>query len=352
MVEMGELRPISDIGGRNVIRFDGSPASMGKLVERLKSAGCAVDDRGGDWRDPRRFARLDAYDRRPGERHQYSTPKSGIYRFVSHLAKGRENAGHSREDWPMRPLARFAVAALALAAVMVPSPALAADPVLQSHPLPGVPGGGRSARPGGAGAEPGLDRRLPGAQGRLSGQPRRPPLERAAVGRVHDSELLQPGRALQRERHRLGRGVDRRDAQRVGLHRAAGRRRVRRGRGPAGAGLGRARGDVVRCLAAGNRTPSTSTIWRREGAAWAPHPMPMRKVLAVKGNWAVGNAPNEDDFTPGVARFTGTTWENVPTRRRTARGRRWRTCCRGPPMTSGSSGPTTRAASPGPPNLC
>ncbi|WP_061296912.1 TIR domain-containing protein [Herbidospora cretacea] len=68
MVEMGELRPISDIGGRNVIRFDGSPASMGKLVERLKSAGCAVDDRGGDWRDTRRFSRLDAYDRRPAER--------------------------------------------------------------------------------------------------------------------------------------------------------------------------------------------------------------------------------------------------------------------------------------------
>ncbi|WP_218011149.1 TIR domain-containing protein [Herbidospora mongoliensis] len=68
LVEMGDLRPISDIGGRNVIHLDGSPATMGKLVERLKSAGCAVDDRGGDWRDPQRFARLDAYDRRPAKR--------------------------------------------------------------------------------------------------------------------------------------------------------------------------------------------------------------------------------------------------------------------------------------------
>jgi len=65
VVEIGNLRPIADLGGRNVIRFDGSPATVGKLVERLKSAGCAVDDQGSDWRSPHRFEGLDAYRRGP-----------------------------------------------------------------------------------------------------------------------------------------------------------------------------------------------------------------------------------------------------------------------------------------------
>jgi predicted nucleotide-binding protein len=63
IVEIGQLRPIADLAGRNVIRFDGSAIAIGKIVERLKLAGCAVDDRGADWRDTRRFAYLDAYDR-------------------------------------------------------------------------------------------------------------------------------------------------------------------------------------------------------------------------------------------------------------------------------------------------
>ncbi|HXM54189.1 MAG TPA: CATRA conflict system CASPASE/TPR repeat-associated protein, partial [Candidatus Dormibacteraeota bacterium] len=65
VLEVGTMRPIADLGGRNVIRFDGSAASLGKIVERLKLAGCRVDDSGSDWRDPGRFAGLDAYTRRP-----------------------------------------------------------------------------------------------------------------------------------------------------------------------------------------------------------------------------------------------------------------------------------------------
>lgn len=65
IVEVGDLRPIADITGRNTIRFDGSAPSLGKIVERLKAAGCAVDDVGADWRDETRFAGLAAYHRRP-----------------------------------------------------------------------------------------------------------------------------------------------------------------------------------------------------------------------------------------------------------------------------------------------
>lgn len=63
IVEFGELRPIADLAGRNVIRFDGSAGSLGKIVERLKSAGCPVNDRGADWRTP--WPWLDAQERKP-----------------------------------------------------------------------------------------------------------------------------------------------------------------------------------------------------------------------------------------------------------------------------------------------
>jgi predicted nucleotide-binding protein len=63
VVEVGRVRPAADLAGLNVIRFDGSPGSLKKVAERLKTAGCPVDDQGSDWLDPRRFAALDAYHR-------------------------------------------------------------------------------------------------------------------------------------------------------------------------------------------------------------------------------------------------------------------------------------------------
>ncbi|MEU3255686.1 nucleotide-binding protein [Streptomyces sp. NPDC006997] len=65
IVEIGSLRPIADIAGRNVIRFDGSETALGKVVERLKQAGCAVNDTGSDWRQTWPFRHLSAYQRRP-----------------------------------------------------------------------------------------------------------------------------------------------------------------------------------------------------------------------------------------------------------------------------------------------
>lgn len=63
IVEIGSLRRIADLAGRNVIRFDGSAAAVGKIVTRLKAAGCAVNDNGSGWRDLSPFARLAAYRR-------------------------------------------------------------------------------------------------------------------------------------------------------------------------------------------------------------------------------------------------------------------------------------------------
>jgi predicted nucleotide-binding protein len=66
VVEIGELRPIADLGGLNVIRLDGGEAALGKLVQRLKSAGCRVDDTGADWRAAGRFAQMAAHNRLSG----------------------------------------------------------------------------------------------------------------------------------------------------------------------------------------------------------------------------------------------------------------------------------------------
>lgn len=49
LVEIGRLRPFSDIGGRHVIRLDGSVVRRQELALRLASAGCQVDMTGSDW---------------------------------------------------------------------------------------------------------------------------------------------------------------------------------------------------------------------------------------------------------------------------------------------------------------
>jgi predicted nucleotide-binding protein len=58
IVEIGELRPFSDLGGRNSIRLDGTVEKLHKIATRLKGAGCAVNIDGADWMDARRFACL------------------------------------------------------------------------------------------------------------------------------------------------------------------------------------------------------------------------------------------------------------------------------------------------------
>lgn len=49
LVEVGKLRPFSDIGGRHVVRFDGNAKVRKELAQRLETAGCPVDITGTDW---------------------------------------------------------------------------------------------------------------------------------------------------------------------------------------------------------------------------------------------------------------------------------------------------------------
>ncbi len=48
-VELGELRPFSDIAGRHTVRLNNSTQRRQDLAERLATAGCAVDIGGRDW---------------------------------------------------------------------------------------------------------------------------------------------------------------------------------------------------------------------------------------------------------------------------------------------------------------
>ena len=49
LVEVGEVRPFSDVAGRHAIRLSNAPASRQALASRLRTAGCAVDLNGTDW---------------------------------------------------------------------------------------------------------------------------------------------------------------------------------------------------------------------------------------------------------------------------------------------------------------
>lgn len=49
IVELGRLRPFSDIGGRHTVRMNNSPEKRLDLAERLRTAGCNVEITGRDW---------------------------------------------------------------------------------------------------------------------------------------------------------------------------------------------------------------------------------------------------------------------------------------------------------------
>jgi predicted nucleotide-binding protein len=49
IVELGTLRPFSDIAGRHIVRLNNDSASRHELAQRLETAGCAVDLSGRDW---------------------------------------------------------------------------------------------------------------------------------------------------------------------------------------------------------------------------------------------------------------------------------------------------------------
>ena len=56
LVELGNLRPYSDIGGRHIIRLDNSSQRRQEFAQRLQNAGCPAKLTGTDWRTAGDFA--------------------------------------------------------------------------------------------------------------------------------------------------------------------------------------------------------------------------------------------------------------------------------------------------------
>jgi predicted nucleotide-binding protein len=54
-VELGQLRPFSDIAGRHTVRFDGSTQKRQELAEWLRVAGCPVELSGTYWHTAGQF---------------------------------------------------------------------------------------------------------------------------------------------------------------------------------------------------------------------------------------------------------------------------------------------------------
>lgn len=49
ILQVGDHRPVSDIVGRHILKFDGSAEKRNALVNRLRTAGCHPDVSGDDW---------------------------------------------------------------------------------------------------------------------------------------------------------------------------------------------------------------------------------------------------------------------------------------------------------------
>lgn len=49
LVQLGDVRPFSDVGGRHVVHISNAPTSRQELATKLANAGCNVDTSGADW---------------------------------------------------------------------------------------------------------------------------------------------------------------------------------------------------------------------------------------------------------------------------------------------------------------
>jgi predicted nucleotide-binding protein len=56
IVEIGNIRPFSDIAGRHTVRLDESPEKRLDLANRLENAGCLVNNKGTSWLKAGNFA--------------------------------------------------------------------------------------------------------------------------------------------------------------------------------------------------------------------------------------------------------------------------------------------------------
>ena len=81
LVELGSLRPFSDVAGRHTVRLDDSARRRHELANRLRDAGCDVDATGSDWLEAGDFTPPKA----PGGPRGRRLPSSSAPRSTSRL---------------------------------------------------------------------------------------------------------------------------------------------------------------------------------------------------------------------------------------------------------------------------
>ena len=94
LVELGALRPFSDISGIHVVRLDNSPGTRQDLVQRLRTAGCPVNFEGTDWYH---IGDFEAATRSKGSTHQQDSgdiSESEEKRFAEMLVASRNIREH------------------------------------------------------------------------------------------------------------------------------------------------------------------------------------------------------------------------------------------------------------------
>ena len=88
LVELGSVRPFSDIAGRHMIRIDNSSPRRQELAQRLQAAGCAVSLEGTDWHSVGDFDA--ALDQNPPKPQQDITGTLEEQRFDEILRGSRD----------------------------------------------------------------------------------------------------------------------------------------------------------------------------------------------------------------------------------------------------------------------
>ncbi|MDJ0375876.1 nucleotide-binding protein [Cryobacterium sp. PH31-L1] len=138
LVEVGTVRPFSDIAGRHSVRLSNDSARRQELANRLRTAGCDVDLQGTDWHSTGDFTAPPL----PGEGLPLGRrlPSNTNYRKAIDFDVKYYNKGSNRVD-KLQIINRGTETALDV------NISLPEDAALQLHdfqPIKKIPGGGRS----------------------------------------------------------------------------------------------------------------------------------------------------------------------------------------------------------------
>lgn len=86
LVELGDLRGLSDLSGRHTVRLERGSQAVHDLAERLRTAGCEVNTTGSQWLDPTRFiARRSAPTAPVAPPVDEVSPTDGLARLVGEI---------------------------------------------------------------------------------------------------------------------------------------------------------------------------------------------------------------------------------------------------------------------------